>query len=193
MNNKQIITSILDNYPDNSFCFISREDFINALVSGTNVARYLGISDYRLTKQVKILFPEKGKGRLLNYVLSLGNYKNCTKCKNFLKLSNFRLNRRNLDGVNSFCNTCHSKTTALTQASRQAKYRSNKIKSTPPWANKEKIKRIYADCPSGYHVDHIYPLNGVNTCGLHVENNLQYLTAKENCSKGNKLPEDYCS
>lgn len=63
--------------------------------------------------------------------------------------------------------------------------------STPLWANLEKIKAIYLDRPNGYHVDHIIPLKGLNVCGLHVENNLQYLTAKENKQKSNKLLEEY--
>ena len=63
----------------------------------------------------------------------------------------------------------------------------NKIKATPKWANLEKIKEIYLNCPSGYHVDHITPLTNKNVCGLHVESNLQYLTAKENMKKSNKF------
>ena len=51
----------------------------------------------------------------------------------------------------------------------------------------EKIKEIYLNRPSGYHVDHIIPLVNENVCGLHVENNLQYLTAKENMKKSNKF------
>lgn len=58
---------------------------------------------------------------------------------------------------------------------------------TPKWASKNKIKNIYTKCPEGHHVDHIVPLLGKNVCGLHVENNLQYLEAKENIRKGNQF------
>ena len=60
---------------------------------------------------------------------------------------------------------------------------------TPKWANLEKIREIYQNRKKGYHVDHIIPLQGENVSGLHVENNLQYLTTKQNLSKGNKYFE----
>ena len=71
----------------------------------------------------------------------------------------------------------------------QAKRRATKFNATPSWADLKRIKEIYADCPKGYHVDHIIPLKGKNVCGLHVEYNLQYLPANENIRKGNRLLE----
>jgi hypothetical protein len=68
-----------------------------------------------------------------------------------------------------------------------AKRRAFKLKATPKFANLQKIKEIYMNCPVGYHVDHIVPLQGKNVCGLHVEWNLQYLTPYDNKSKSNKL------
>jgi hypothetical protein len=64
--------------------------------------------------------------------------------------------------------------------------RSRKICATPKWANLAKIRKIYAECPEGYEVDHIVPLAGRTVCGLHVEHNLQYLTPRENQAKKNK-------
>ena len=55
----------------------------------------------------------------------------------------------------------------------------------PSWANEEKIREIYLNRPDGYHVDHIVPLQGELVCGFHVENNLQYLPAKQNIAKSN--------
>ena len=68
-----------------------------------------------------------------------------------------------------------------------AKRRAAKLKATPKFANLNKIKEVYKNCPKGYHVDHIIPLQGKNVCGLHVEWNLQYLTPSDNHSKSNKL------
>lgn len=65
-------------------------------------------------------------------------------------------------------------------------YRLAKMLRVPTWADLKAIKEIYEACPEGYHVDHIVPLQGELVSGLHVENNLQYLTATENMSKGNK-------
>ena len=73
---------------------------------------------------------------------------------------------------------------------RTAMYRANKIRATPPWLtqqHKDEIRRIYENCPKGYHVDHIMPLNSNVLCGLHVPWNLQYLTANDNLRKSNKL------
>jgi hypothetical protein len=65
--------------------------------------------------------------------------------------------------------------------------RATKLNATPKFANVKKIKEIYKNCPKGFHVDHIIPLKNKLVCGLHVEWNLQYLPAKENLSKSNKL------
>ena len=68
-----------------------------------------------------------------------------------------------------------------------AQRRAAKLNRTPDWADLNKIREIYENCPSGYQVDHIYPLQGENVSGLHVSWNLQYLTPTQNQMKGNKL------
>ncbi len=63
------------------------------------------------------------------------------------------------------------------------------IVATPKWADTEKIRHIYDNCPAGFAVDHIVPIFGKIVSGLHVESNLQYLPTKENLLKGNKFDE----
>lgn len=68
-----------------------------------------------------------------------------------------------------------------------AKRRASKFNATPSWADLEAIKNFYNNCPKGYEVDHIIPLKHDKVCGLHVLENLQYLTKSENSSKCNKF------
>lgn len=72
-----------------------------------------------------------------------------------------------------------------------AKRRAKKLKASPSWADLERIKDFYKACPEGYTVDHIIPLQGELVCGLHVENNLQYLTSSQNSSKRNKFEPEF--
>lgn len=70
--------------------------------------------------------------------------------------------------------------------------------ATPKWLSaidKAMIQEFYdiakaKETQTGmiYHVDHIFPINGGNACGLHVPWNLQILTQSENCSKKNNMP-----
>jgi hypothetical protein len=70
-------------------------------------------------------------------------------------------------------------------ASRRARKKRSSFFLTPEL--KRQMKEIYANCPPGYHVDHIIPLCGKNVTGLHVPWNLQYLLAEENMKKGRKI------
>lgn len=49
----------------------------------------------------------------------------------------------------------------------------------------EAIIEFYSNRPKGYHVDHIYP---VVHGGLHCLSNLQYLLARDNHTKHDKIP-----
>lgn len=81
-------------------------------------------------------------------------------------------------------------------AAKTAYRRSMILQATPPWANIDKIRAVYAEAARRtredgvtYHVDHIEPLKGRYSRGLHVHWNLQILTAAENCRKSNKCPQ----
>ncbi len=75
-----------------------------------------------------------------------------------------------------------------------AKRRAIKKHALPAWANQTKIAEFYKEAVRltgvtgiKYHVDHIVPLLGKNVCGLHVEGNLQVITAEENIRKNNRF------
>lgn len=81
-------------------------------------------------------------------------------------------------------------------------YKVSKRKRTPKWLTKEhkkQIKILYVKAKlltekTGvlHHVDHIYPLRGKTSNGLHVPWNLRIITSDDNFHKSNKLPEDVC-
>jgi len=76
-----------------------------------------------------------------------------------------------------------------------AKYRASKLSATPEWLTQEHQDQILAkyaerdritqETGIEHHVDHIFPLQGENICGLHVPWNLQIITATENMQKSN--------
>ena len=75
----------------------------------------------------------------------------------------------------------------------ERKRQAAKLQRVPKWADLEAIKLFYKNCPAGMTVDHIIPLQGKIVSGLHVANNLQYLTRKENAAKNNHFdPEQVC-
>jgi hypothetical protein len=78
-------------------------------------------------------------------------------------------------------------------AAKESFRRAMKMQRIPAWADKKDILKFYElarkktqETNIQYHVDHIIPLQGKNVCGLHVENNLQILSAQDNLIKGNR-------
>lgn len=79
--------------------------------------------------------------------------------------------------------------------------RASKLQATPPWLTdeqKEEIVEFYRIRKHMsefheeiYHVDHIEPLKGKNSCGLHVPWNLQVIPASENVRKHRKMPDEF--
>jgi hypothetical protein len=86
-----------------------------------------------------------------------------------------------------------AKNNAHKRAALKIKRKAAKMFAIAPWADHEKIKGVYKKAAEltkktgiKHHVDHIYPLQSKYLCGLHVETNLQILTAEENIKKGNR-------
>lgn len=83
-------------------------------------------------------------------------------------------------------------------ARHSVKRRSSQKAATPLWItddDKKKIKLIYLKrdfinevTGIKHEVDHIYPILGKYSCGLHVHWNLRIITATENRSKKNSIP-----
>ncbi len=74
------------------------------------------------------------------------------------------------------------------------------LQATPPWADLSAIQQIYRKARAlelldgiKRHVDHKIPIKGRTVCGLHVQTNLQILTAKENLQKFISWPDDWAS
>jgi hypothetical protein len=84
-------------------------------------------------------------------------------------------------------NSEYTKKHAKEAVFKTQKRRTRKLQALPNWADLEKIKEIYLNCPDGMQVDHVIPFVHQLICGLHVENNLQYLSEFDNKSKGNKF------
>lgn len=80
---------------------------------------------------------------------------------------------------------------------KTARRRAAKLKATPKWTTKEhrqQIEDLYIEAAKltretgiRHEVDHIMPLQGKNTSGLHVSWNLQILTRSDNRKKSRKI------
>lgn len=69
--------------------------------------------------------------------------------------------------------------------------------ATPAWVNKEEIRHIYKECVRLseqmhmiFEVGHIIPIKGKRVCGLHIANNLEVVSPRQNQLKANKFNAD---
>ena len=187
MNKKDFITNTLINMniPLKSY---SGKSIVELILLGYRESGWSAGASSKISKKY---FYNKPKSQpIFTQLLILTNKSYCTKCCQVLDCGNFHYNKSNPNGLQSMCKLCTSKyrKNYVNTAYYNSKRRAEELKAIPGWANLNKIDEFYLNCPKGYHVDHIFPLNGDTVCGLHVENNLQYLLAKDNMSKGNKMP-----
>jgi hypothetical protein len=175
----KLIDSLLPIDYDELLNIMSKEQY--------SLERDLKITTNNLRKLTKTLWPDKPatNAKICGWLLSKYGYKYCPNCSTVKEHSEFSLNASRPGGLNTHCKYCYKETTRTYQREYQKRRKALKIDRVPKWANVTKIKEIYDKCPDGYHVDHIVPLQGKNVSGFHVENNLQYLSAKDNLIKHN--------
>jgi len=109
--------------------------------------------------------------------------------KNGVKLNNYRNQyyKDNKEKLNAYRKE-HYESNKEAYIANSAKRKADKRNQTPEFANTKLIARIYFNCPEGYHVEHMLP---INRAGLHHENNLCYLPASINMAKSDKTIEEY--
>lgn len=148
----------------------------------------LGYSCVGWSKFIKKVFPDKPKNtNYYSWLLIKSNLKLCTKCNLVHSTNLFWDNNSSADAKQSYCIDCLTPILKEKCRTTSSIYRARKLNAMPKWVNINSLYDIYSKCPKGYHVDHIIPLAGYNICGLHVPWNLQYLPAKENLQKSNKI------
>ena len=118
----------------------------------------------------------------------------CKECERAHKFKYYHENKETLkQKFKDYYKTQDKTKYAIKRALRRAALE----QATPEWANLQYIEDLYANAAEAnelfkdigikFHVDHIVPLNSPVVCGLHVEDNLQILTAEENLAKSNKF------
>lgn len=164
---------------------------IEALVWNETIleaAQSLGYSDNPLKQCIREdlhnIFPPQGTwdtgGGKISWhrvLLSSVGYRKCTCCKKIFLIGEFYSNKSKADGLESICKYC-----SLAKSKLRKEYI---IERTPIWEDLDLIAKFYSNCPKGYHVDHIIPLQGKLVSGLHTLTNLQYLLASDNLAKSN--------
>lgn len=188
---------------------VTRKEFVDLameLKTAVAVAKHLGCGQKTVSRAVAKYFPELRKGVKLKIALLeleglkeyLKEYREektetrAEKNKKYYEANREKLaadrkrwKQANPEKVAAYHKKYQQENPGKVNAAA-AKRRAKKLQRTPSWADHSKIQEIYLNCPEGYQVDHIIPLQGERVSGLHVENNLQYLTAHENHSKSNK-------
>lgn len=173
---------------------------IDSSLSG-NMVEYIrnatGCAKQTVTNALSKAFPDRDTIHdrdLVNFLLGKWDLKHCNCCDTVKEFSEFYFNSSKTHGISDLCKECNKQARKDSYAKDpQKEIQLNNIRrrrknelQTPKWANLELIEEFYRNRPEGMHVDHKEPLNGEFVCGLHVIENLQYLPATENLSKGNK-------
>ena len=169
---------------------VSLEAFINVISSHDyNLKIDLEVCANTVCRIIKKLLPDRPRSnaRVCSYLLNKYGMKCCARCRKVLSLDSFHNNSCKINNKDSYCKPCFNDLVRDTRKEYEARHSASTLKRVPAWADLVKIKHIYANCPAGKHVDHVVPLLGKLVSGLHVEYNLQYLSAVDNIKKSNKF------
>ncbi len=168
-------------------------DLILAILSTERIIDVTGLIGFSnksiITAITRFFIPRFGKlnggGETWKFRLQheLG-VKTCGGCKRLLNYDEYHSDKDTTRGITDSCKKCRILENKISSSLRSFKREHNN--RIPGWADKEKIIDIYLKCPVDMQVDHIIPLQGGLVSGLHVENNLQYLSIKDNAIKSNK-------
>lgn len=170
------------------------------------------IGQQTFNRMIKKAFPSVklngGNETWQYYLLTLIEHKLCGTCSTVKHFSDFSKDSSKSGlGIASCCKRCRVlmnatqyKTETTKEAhqrsyeknygkirDRQNRYKGERSLRVPPWSQTELISEYYEKCPEGFQVDHLLPLKGELVSGLHVIENLQYLTKEDNLKKGNKF------
>ena len=181
--------------------------------TGPQVCKYYGCGQQTFNRTVKELLEplfgklnggnETWKFKLLDFI----EYKKCSACGNYKSYSEYHKDISRSNGIHHACKECRVlenassyKKDSIKEAhkrsyeknysiilARNIAYKGERGKRVPKWADLDSISKIYRECPKDMHVDHELPLKGELVSGLHVVDNLQYLTIEENLKKSNKI------
>lgn len=166
----------------------TKEQYIDAICSAGRVYETLGVDAKTVARLHRIIFigrSEKNKPKPITQIVNYYGYKHCHSCDRCLLPINFQNKQTTKDGKADICKQCRAEylNSGIGNA-QKARRNAVKLNATVSW-EQDGINEFYKNCPEGYHVDHIIPLQGKYVCGLHVLGNLQYLSALENQQKRN--------
>ena len=142
------------------------------------------------------------------WLVLISGLKACSSCTILKELKAYSKDATTTTGLCSRCRECNNTHVSTYRAANPEKcrdyakrhYKNNTeyykqkatfrraslLKAIPKWADLSSISEFYKNRLKGYHVDHIVPLSNPLVCGLHVLDNLQYLTTEDNLKKSNK-------